>query len=364
MKREKLLVVIDNLGRGGAEMLLMGILPELNNRFDVILVTLSDEFEFDPAQLLYSERYSLGFSGKSSFLTAIFKLKKIIKQARPHLVHAHLYNSSIVARAACPPGIPLVYSLHTMMSKDAFEGSRWYKWLEKMTLKKGQAVIAVSEAVLQDYKKLIPLAGAAFVLKNYVSDSFFFPGIQHPGLKDQVHLNLLAVGNIKPVKNYGYMVKAFEHLLSVPVTLHIFGQGSQEEVAALQQQIDEKKVNIQLKGSTDNIAGLLPSYDLFVMCSSYEGFGIAPIEAMAMGLPLLLSDIPVFREITHNNGLFFDLEEPMALVRIVNDILANKYDLQQMSAKGLQIAQANYRKSIYVKKLFSIYDELLSSAVS
>jgi glycosyltransferase involved in cell wall biosynthesis len=360
MKREKLLVVIDNLGRGGAEMLLMGILPELNNRFDLILVTLSDEFEFDPAELNYHKRYSLGFSGKSSFLPAIFKLKGIIRRTRPDLVHAHLYNSGIVARAACPTGIPLVYSLHTIMSKDAFDSSKWYKWLERLTLKKGQAVIAVSEAVLQDYKELVPLAGASYVLKNYVSDNFFHAASEHAVIKENDHLNLISVGNIKAVKNYGYLVKAFEHLLAAPVSLHIFGQGAQEEVTALQQQIDKTKVNIQLKGSTDNISMLLPSYDLFVMCSSYEGFGIAPVEAMAMGLPLLLSDIPVFREITHDNGLFFDLDEPMELVRIINDILANKYDLQQMSVKGLKIAQAHYRKSIYVEKLFSIYDELLS----
>ncbi len=359
MKSDKLLVVIDNLGRGGAEMLLVGILPELNRRFRLILVTLSDKFEFDDAELICAERYSLGFTGKMSLVPAILKLKKIISRTKPDLVHAHLLHSSIVARAACPPTIPLVFSLHTIMSKDALDNSLFYTWLEKAVLKRRHAVIAVSEAVLEDYRKIIAVPGPAYVLKNYVADEFLFPEKLSRPYNNLRQLKLLAVGNIKPVKNYPYLVSAFEQLKSLPVSLHIFGQGDDAAVRALQKEIDEKKVNIVLKGSTDNIAGLLPGYDLFVMCSRYEGFGIAPVEAMAMGLPLLLSDIPVFKEITYRNGLFFDLENPSDFVRLVQDIFDNKYDLTTMSAKGVEIARANYSKATYVENLFHIYDVLL-----
>ncbi len=359
MKSDKLLVVIDNLGRGGAEMLLMGILPELNNRFRLILVTLSDQFEFDDAQLICKERYTLGFTGKKSLLPAILKLKKIISQTQPDLVHAHLLHSSIVARAACPPAIPLVFSLHTIMSKDALDNSLFYTWLEKAVLKRRHAVIAVSKAVLEDYRKIIPVSGPAYVLKNYVADEFLQPENLSRPYNNMQQLNLLAVGNIKPVKNYSYLVSAFEQLRSLPVSLHIFGQGDDAAVRALQKEIDEKKVNIELKGSTDNIAGLLPRYNLFVMSSRYEGFGIAPVEAMAMGLPLLLSDIPVFKEITYGNGLFFNLDDPSDFVRLLQDIFDHKYDLGAMSVKGRGIASANYSKATYVKNLFHIYDALL-----
>ena len=45
--------------------------------------------------------------------------------------------------------------------------------------------------------------------------------------------------------------------------------------------------------------------NLFVFPSSYEGFGIPILEAMAAGCPMVLSDIPVFREITENRGIYF-----------------------------------------------------------
>ncbi len=362
MNKKTLLCVIDSLGRGGAEMLLVGLLPELNNRFRVILVTLSGEIAFDESQIISSKKYSLGFKGKHSLLPAIIKLKKIIRQTRPDLVHAHLLHSSIVARAACPAHIPLVYSLHTIMSKDAFDGSRLNAWLEKRTLKKGQAVIAVSEAVLDDYRKLIALPGPAYVLKNYVSNAFLLQQDLRQVHQNKAKLQLVAVGNIKPVKNYEYLLKAFEQLKSLPVSLDIFGHGEAGAVKVLQDEIDSKKLNIVLKGSTGNIATLLPAYDLFVMSSSYEGFGIAPIEAMATGLPLLLSDIPVFKEITFGNALFFDLSDPKSFVTLLQRILSGEVDVQALSNSGVIVAREHYSKSLYVTSLFSIYDEVMEMA--
>ena len=361
MSKSTLIIVIDDLGRGGAEILLMGILPELNKKFTVIIVTLSEKFEFEPGELICTKIYSLGFSGKKSFLPAILKLKKIIKENRPQLVHAHLLKSSIVARAACPSHIPLVYTLHTIMSKDAFDNSRLYKLMEEYTIRKNHSVIAVSQAVLDDYKKTIDLPGRFFILKNYVEDTFLQPRISHTEIQIFKEIKLLAVGNIKPVKNYEYLLKAFEHLQSLPVSLHIYGQGEANATAALQKHIDSKNLNIELKGGVDNIAALLPAYDLFVMSSLYEGFGIAPVEAMGMGLPLLLSDIPVFKEITYDNALFFNLDDPMDFVKLIQNISENKYDLKNLSARGIQLAKEHYSKEIYLEKLFLIYDQLTES---
>lgn len=359
MKPATILYVIDNLARGGAETLLMGILPELNKRYNIIIVTLTDEYEFEPLELICNKKYSLGFSGKLSLLPSIFKLKRIIKETRPQLVHCHLFYSSIVARAACPPGIPLIYSLHSIMSKDAFKNSRLNLLLEKWSIKNNHTVIAVSDAVFEDYIKIIRHPLRSFILTNYVSANFFRENILPKNLPVSTGIKLVAVGNIKPVKNYGYLFKAFEHLKNLPIRLDIFGQGDASIMAGMQKQIDEKKLNIILMGRADNIADLLPRYDLYTMCSQHEGFGIAPVEAMAAGLPLLLSDLQVLRDVTFNNALFFNLNDEMDFVKLVNNILKNNYDLSNLSAKGITIAKDHYTKEIYLEKLFDIYTRIL-----
>ena len=356
--KKTILVLIDNLGRGGAETLLMGILPELNKKFSVIIVTLSIEYEFGEQELICAEKYSLGFQGKYSFLPAILKLKRIIKKTKPQIIHAHLFYSSIVARAACPPNISLVYSLHSIMSNDVFNNSWIYTFIEKLIFKRNHAVIAVSDTVLEDYERVIGKPYNSFVLRNYVADNFLSNGLIPGNINLSKGIKLVAVGNIKPVKNYSYLLEAFKYLKHLPVILDIYGKGHPAEIAFLQKEINCESLAIQLKGSSANIAKVLPGYDLYVMCSKYEGCPLSPIEAAACGLPLLLSDLDVLKEVSFNNGLFFNLEDPLNFVRLVTEIMSNKYDLNGLSANGIDIARSEYNKQIYLKRLFDLYSKI------
>jgi hypothetical protein len=67
MTKQKLLIIIDDLKRGGAELILVGILPELNLNYDVILVTLKEACDFDETEIVCKKRFVLGFKGKISF---------------------------------------------------------------------------------------------------------------------------------------------------------------------------------------------------------------------------------------------------------------------------------------------------------
>jgi glycosyltransferase involved in cell wall biosynthesis len=96
------------------------------------------------------------------------------------------------------------------------------------------------------------------------------------------------------------------------------------------------------------------------MSSKNEGFGIAVIEAMACGLPTLLSDIPVMKEITSGNALFFKLKNPESLRELLKEILAGKHDLSELSQKG-KILSKKYSKKDYLKNLFEIYEQLISN---
>src|SRR6185312_15674748 len=108
----------------------------------------------------------------------------------------------------------------------------------------------------------------------------------------------------------------------------------------------------------ENVQKELLNNALFVMSSKNEGFGMAAIEAMASGLPLLLSDLPVFHEVTFDNALFFNITNPTSFVTLIKEILEGKYNLNQLSKKGIEIAK-QYNKEKYLADLCSIYDEIL-----
>ncbi|MEO6681929.1 MAG: glycosyltransferase [Ginsengibacter sp.] len=357
-KKTTLLLIIDSLVKGGAEVMLVGLLPEIKIKFNIILITLSDKCEFKENEITYDYKYSLGFKDKFSLVSCILKLKRIIKKHKPGLVHAHLIYSSLIARIACPANIPLLYSIHGELSKSDFNNSKILTYLEKTTIKKNHSLMAVSNVVLKDYEKTISKISNSFVLHNYIFDEYLDQAIAPKIYHQTQSLKLVAVGNIKAAKNYEYLIKAFVHLKEYPVTLDIYGNTNQHLYEGLQAEIGRLSLKISFNGAIDDVREKLTNYDLFIMSSKNEGFGIAVIEAMACGLPTLLSDIPVMREITSENALFFNLGNPEYLSNLIKEILANKHNLSKLSKKGLMISK-QYTKKEYIENLFGIYQQLI-----
>ncbi|MEO8819765.1 MAG: glycosyltransferase, partial [Ginsengibacter sp.] len=290
----------------------------------------------------------------------VWKLKKIIKKQKPLIIHSHLFYSSLVSRLSCPRDIPLIYSLHNEMSKNVFNNSRILTILEKKTIKKNHSVMAVSKNVLKDYENTFGEMNNSYVIENFILDKFF-TGSSAKDSTVSEKLKLIAVGNIKNQKNYGYIVNVFENLKNFEISLDIYGEGNDTDFKKLKATIEEKNLPIFLKGATNSIDKILPDYDLYVSCSSYEGFGISVIEAMASGLPLLLSDLPVYHEVTMDNALFFDVENPMSLVTLIKEVFDAKFNFKKLSLNGIEISK-KYTKEIYLDKLLSIYDNKLKDS--
>lgn len=356
--REKPVIihVIDSLQRGGAETLLINLLPVLNRYYDIILVTLIPENDFDEELIVCKERYCLQYKGATSILASVFALRKIIKKHRPAIVRAQLYTSSLIARLATPKKVPFVFSIHTFQGIENYTKNRFSLPVEKITYNKRHHLIGVSKQTIDDFDKYVGIKGPSYTLYNFINSAYF----ERSRIAEKINFNnlrLIAVGNLKAVKNYSYLLEAFKQLKHLPVYLDIYGDGPLESV--FQHEIEQTGVKIALKGVCSEIYTVMPAYDLYVMSSLYEGFGIAPIEAMATGLPLLLSDLPVLREITHGNALFFDQLNVQSFVELMEDILGGKYNLQMLSVKGIELARIHYQQDDYVKKLNEIYQQVI-----
>ena len=98
--------------------------------------------------------------------------------------------------------------------------------------------------------------------------------------------------------------------------------------------------------------------NLFVFPSSYEGFGIPPLEAMAAGCPLVLSDIPVFREITENRGIYFSHDDSESIANSVEKVLSSSSD----RARLIEYGKGQYMLSVLIlaKQLEGIYRSLVA----
>ena len=352
--KQALLHVINSLPIGGAEVLLknsIAMLPEYRH----VVAYLNKPDTLKPQFPSDVEVVCLNHSSWSHSFDTIRKLRRLIKANHPALVHSHLFEATLLTRFAVPSNVPLVFTIHNILSEDAFKVNQLSLKAERLTYKKRHYLIAVSQAALDDYDKWIGVKGKASVLYNYVDQSFFDGSFNYAREVDNP-FTLVAVGNLKRQKNYGCLVEAFALLKDLPVTLDIYGSGALSETLA--QQIANLEVRVTLKGSVTNIAEVLPRYHAYIMASLFEGFGIAPMEAMALGMPLLLSDLDVFKEIAGRIPVYFDPTKPEDIARAIRYAYNNWNEVKQRSMPGKEHVRTIASKAVYRANLLSIYSNV------
>ena len=311
---------------------------------------LAENFEKNNVELI-----CLHHKGWKTLFSSARKLRAVIKNTKPLLVHAHLFEATVCARLATPASVPLVSTLHSLYSIDAFQKNKKSIWAERVTLRKRHTLIGVSKYVLDDYLKFIRFTGKRFVLYNFLPNDFFE---RRSTAVSSNSFKCVAVGNLKEAKNYHYLLEIFSRLSDKNITLDIYGAGTLRK--ELQEKIDKEKLPVTLKGRAQDTKQLFRDYDLFIQASSHEGFGLSVIEAMASQIPVFISDIPVFREITNGLAHFFPLNNSGKAAEGLSSLKNNSEKRNQYIEKAYDYCSRLYNEQTYKKKLLEIYNHVLS----
>src|SRR5262249_36150905 len=137
---------------------------------------------------------------------------------------------------------------------------------------------------------------------------------------------ILAVGHLERRKNYLRLIDAISRLREggCHSSLVIVGNDSGSK-NAIEHRIASKNVSNHVKilshVSNYELICLYKLCGLVVFPSAYEGFGIPILEAMAARRPIVLSDIPVFREITQNRGVYFPYHDVETMAEAIHNVL-------------------------------------------
>jgi glycosyltransferase involved in cell wall biosynthesis len=352
----KVLHVITSLTPGGAEILLINSLSEggLQNYTD------NSVAYFNKTSLLADridksvEIYCLNYKGLFSLAHALLRLRKIIIKNEIDIVHTHLTSSGFLTHLILPGKVKQVHTIHTTYSMN-FETNSKLLWLEKHLYftSKNCNIICLSDYTKDDFLKTVPFKGRVFVLNNFVDDVFF--NLQHePYSAHNKSLKLIAVGTLKPLKNFEFLLDVFGHLKDYNITLDIYGGG---EKKSYENVIKNKNLKINMMGFASNMETIISNYDLFIMPSKFEGFPLSLFEAMACGVPLMLADIAPLKSIVKENAIYFDYDDK-ATADIIISVFNKKTDTTSLAKKAKIYAENTVRRDTYTKRLFGIYKEL------
>ncbi len=357
--KKKIVHFIFNLSRGGAETMLVRVIKELPE-YEHVVVTLFPGNNFGD-ELQCKKWICLNIRSLFALPVAIFKFSRLIAAEKPALVHTHLFWPTIVARLSVPKKIPLITTIHSFIATSV-EYKHWYiRFLDRLTYKfRKTIIIVVAKGALDEYFSFLNLKPyKAYALYNFV-DTDRFKAVAAPAEKTGTTFRLVAVGALRLQKNYSYIINAMALLQDKNIELHIYGTGNLK--GELQAQINTTGAKVFLKGEVNNIEQVIPQYDLFAMSSTFEGFSLSILEAMAMRMPLLLSDISSFKEQCEDKAWYFSLDDVQdAAKQIISLSEMDKSILAERAEAGRQRALHNFTLPQHIAGLRKIYEETLSS---
>lgn len=172
---------------------------------------------------------------------------------------------------------------------------------------------------------------------------------------------LLFVGVLYPHKNIVMLIDSMHYILKKFPKAHLQIVGNGSEYLSLKQKIKKEKLesNIELLGNIEKeeLRDRYSSCDVYITASKHEMLDLPAIEAMSCGKPVVLSDIPVHKEIIEKSkgGKIFPLNDKESLSIMIEKCIKNS---KEIGEKGRKFAEENDWKKVS-EKVAMIYNELL-----
>lgn len=351
--KPKIFHVIFNLGRGGAENILVQTISQLSE-YENIIITMAPGNDFK-SQVNSDKIICLNTSNIWQLPIAVSRFKRIIKYHKPIIVHSQLTIPNILSRFSVPRTIPLFSTIQNNV-KYNIEFKKWYiRFLEKMSMKFYSGhLIFVAHTVKKDYSSFLNIVPKhSSVIYNFVDTKKFSRRITSEETHQQ--LRILSVGSLSFQKNFEFLINAFIKADIPNTELHIYGSGPLKK--RLEMIANRSNNKIILEGSAKNIENILKNYDLYISSSLYEGLSLSVLEAMSVGIPLLLSDIPSFREQCGDAAIFYQLNNPNDFIEKLKLALSNPILLRDNVQKCQERVEDLFKFENYIHQLKILYSK-------
>lgn len=267
----------------------------------------------------------------------------------------------------------LVYSSHnpawTSQRSDFF--NELIMKIEGFVMKRSDHVITVSNEMAEAIARKTGIPkNKISVIYNFVDTSLFSP--KRKTWKETHDIKgpmILFVGKLSPNKGVEYFIRAAaiakKHINQVKFV--IVGPVSFEGQAKnkWQQLVDNLNLNdcVVFAGAASNtdLPYIYSSADVFCFPTLKEAFGIVVIEAMASGLPIITTDLPVLHEVTGETAIFVPEKNPEAIAKSIEKLLADRKKMNDMRKKSLKRAKVFAKENI-LKNYETVYSLLPKKA--
>ncbi|NLM52949.1 MAG: glycosyltransferase family 4 protein [Firmicutes bacterium] len=365
MQRAKILIIL-RPAEGGIVKHVNTIIKNLSGKFAFTVACPQEEAKFYrhlPCQII-----EVPISGTFNLwhdLQALSCLRRAVDGGSYALLHAHGFKAGFVARLLSGfTGIPCLVTIHSEFAHaKASRMASIYILAEQWLARRTKKYITVSEWLKQDLmQKYKVQKEQVCVISNGIELKEFAAAQKPPSFWIPQNYYVGTVARLAPQKGVDIFLQAAAALLPFfPQTYFVIaGEGPlRRELEKLAQDLGIKERVIFL-GKYHEIPALLKCLDVFVLASRSEAQGIAALEAMAAGCPVIASNVGGLKEIIKDkqNGLLFPAENAKALAAAIYHLLKNPKEAKRL-AKQAQIDVQKYSIERQVLQMQKLYEKML-----
>jgi len=276
--------------------------------------------------------------------------------AIPHTIAAHLAREMLDGKAC------VITTLHgTDITLVGLDPS--YRDIVTYALKVSDGVTAVSQFLLRATREEFPYAGPIEVIPNFVAPEVFHPhqpqaaAIRQRFAPDDRAL-LVHVSNYRPVKRAPAAVEVFGRVLTeLPAHLLMIGEGPDRGLAEECAHSLGVGAHVSFLDNTLQLPPYLAAADLMLLPSESESFGLAALEAMACGTPVVASAIGGLPEVIDDgqDGILLPPQDLAGMAQAVLELLQDRERLQEMSRAAAAKPGARFPPQELVERYAALY---------
>src|SRR3974390_1820923 len=354
----RVLQVIDSLRIGGAEVLVRDLVPRFLQRgIECEVLVLSPS-----SSSLTASLQEAGARIHDTGDIPLYSLRQVPPLARSmrgfSLVHVHLFPAQLWAvLAALQSCCPLVTTEHNTWNA---RRRWWFRPVDAWMYSLYRPIACNSEATAQELARWCPhVKDKLRVIPNGVPVEVFLNA--RPADLSGVGKGMIKavfVGRFEPQKDHATLVRALA--LAPRIHLFLLGDGPlrhQMQLLARDLGVSDR---VTFAGFRDDVPQILKACDIYVHSTTSDGFGMAACEAMAAGLPVIVSDVPGLAQVVEGAALVTPVGDHASMARELN-VLAGSFEKRATMSEASRRRARNFTIDKTVDLYIKMYESVLQS---
>jgi glycosyltransferase involved in cell wall biosynthesis len=329
-----------------------------------------DVFEANPHFDVQNIPYTVSFP-----LMQIAKLIRSRKIEVCHTIMERATNAATVALISKAMNVPYVHTVQGIGTKTGrpfvdFIGEVYKLMVSRMVLKWAKRVIVLSEGLAEYAIRLGASSSHIAVISSGIDCSYFDPGKHEvvetaKKVRDKIDVEdeviIGYIGRLVPVKGLKYLLTAMNEVQREYANTHLLMVGDGFQKKELKRMSDRLKINATFVGWEKDVLPFYAAIDIFVLPSVLEGLSNSLLEAMAMGKPVIATDVGGNKDVIVDgeNGFLIPSGNPSSMSSKLKRLIEREDLRKEMGSINRETVKRRFSWEDTVSKVESVYKNLI-----